>query len=128
MKVAIRGLTVEFGPVVAVNDLDLEVGDGELVAIVGPSGCGKSTTLGFVAGFTRAGRGTLLFGEEDVTEVPPQRRRIGFVFQDYAIYPHLSAAENIRFPLDLAKIPRRQAQAKVAEMAELLDIGELLHR
>src|SRR5262249_51462785 len=90
-KVGIRKLTVEFGPVTAVNDLDLEVADGELVAIVGPSGCGKSTTLGFVAGFTKARRGSLLFDEVDVTEVSPQRRKIGFVFQDYAIYPHLSA-------------------------------------
>ena len=128
MKVGIRDLTVEFGPVIAVNDLDLEARDGQLVAIVGPSGCGKSTTLGFVAGFTKASRGTLLFDEDDVTQVSPQRRKIGFVFQDYAIYPHLSAEQNIRFPLDLAKVPRRQAQTQVAEMAELLDIGELLHR
>jgi ABC-type sugar transport system ATPase subunit len=128
MKVGIRGLTVEFGSVVAVDDLDLEVADGQLVAIVGPSGCGKSTTLGFVAGFTKATRGTLFFDERDVTDVSPQRRKIGFVFQDYAIYPHLSAAQNIRFPLDLAKVPRRQAEKRVAEMAELLDIGGLLHR
>jgi ABC-type sugar transport system ATPase subunit len=128
VKIGIRSLTVEFGPVVAVNDLDLEVGDGQLVAIVGSSGCGKSTTLGFVAGFTKASRGSLFFNEKDVTEVSPQRRKIGFVFQDYAIYPHMSAAENIRFPLDLAKVPRRAAEQQVAEMAELLDIGELLHR
>jgi multiple sugar transport system ATP-binding protein len=128
MKVGIRNLTVEFGPVIAVSDLDLEVGDGQLVAIVGSSGCGKSTTLGFVAGFTKATRGTLFFNEEDVTEVSPQRRKIGFVFQDYAIYPHLSAGQNIRFPLDLAKVPRRQAEQQVGVMAELLDIGELLHR
>ncbi|TML67443.1 MAG: ABC transporter ATP-binding protein [Actinobacteria bacterium] len=128
MKVGISGLTVQFGAVTAVDDLDLEVADGELVAIVGPSGCGKSTTLGFVAGFTKAGTGTLHFGEQDVTDISPQRRKIGFVFQDYAIYPHLSVEENIRFPLDLAKVPRRQAEKQIAEMAELLDIGGLLKR
>ncbi len=128
MRVGIRSLTVEFGPVVAVNDLDLEAGDGELVVIVGPSGCGKSTTLGFVAGFTKASAGALLFDDADVTHVSPQRRKIGFVFQDYAIYPHLSAEENIRFPLDLAKVPRRAARTRVAEMAELLDIRDLLQR
>jgi ABC-type sugar transport system ATPase subunit len=128
MKVRIERLTVAFGPVRAVDDLDLEVGDGELVAIVGPSGCGKSTTLGFVAGFTRADAGRLYFDGDDVTALSPQRRKIGFVFQDYAIYPHLSAEENIRFPLDLAKVPRRDARKRVAEMAELLDIGSLLRR
>jgi inositol-phosphate transport system ATP-binding protein len=128
VRIGIKELTVEFGPVKAVDDLDLEVADGQLVAIVGPSGCGKSTSLGFVAGFTKASAGRLLFDDNDVTEVSPQRRKIGFVFQDYAIYPHLSAGENIRFPLDLAKMPRRQAEAKVAQMGELLDIGDLLHR
>lgn len=128
MRVAIEDLRVEFGPVVAVDSLHLEAGDGELVAIVGPSGCGKSTSLGFVAGFTRATAGTLRFDGRDVTQVPPQRRKVGFVFQDYAIYPHLSAGENIRFPLDLAKVSRREAAARVAAMAELLDIGGLLAR
>jgi ABC-type sugar transport system ATPase subunit len=128
MRVGIRDLTVEFGPVRAVDDLGLEAEDGELVAIVGPSGCGKSTTLGFVAGFTKAKTGSLFFDRSDVTQVSPQRRNIGFVFQDYAIYPHLSAEENIRFPLDLAKVPRRQAKKRVADMAELLDIAGLLRR
>ncbi len=128
MKVGIHSLTVEFGTVRAVDDLDLEAGDGELVAIVGPSGCGKSTTLGFVAGFTKAKAGTLFFDGNDVTQVSPRRRKIGFVFQDYAIYPHLSAEENIRFPLDLAKVPRREAKKRVADIAELLDIGDLLRR
>jgi ABC-type sugar transport system ATPase subunit len=128
VKLEIRKLRVEFGSVVAVDDLDLDVRDGELVAIVGPSGCGKSTTLGFVAGFTKASQGTLFFDTQDVTRLSPQQRRIGFVFQDYAIYPHLSAAENIRFPLDLAKVPRSEAKKQVAEMAELLDIRDLLHR
>jgi multiple sugar transport system ATP-binding protein len=128
VRVSIQRLTVTYGQVVAVDHLDLEAADGELVAIVGPSGCGKSTSLGFVAGFTHAGAGTLFFDGRDVTGVPPQRRQVGFVFQDYAIYPHLSAGENIRFPLDLAKVGRREATTRVASMAELLDIGRLLDR
>src|SRR5438128_6122320 len=110
MKLEIRQLTVAFGSVIAVDGLDLAIADGELVAIVGPSGCGKSTTLGFVAGFTKAKTGRLLFDGADVTRVPPQRRNIGFLFQDYAIYPHLTAEENIRFPLDLARVPRHDAR------------------
>jgi ABC-type sugar transport system ATPase subunit len=128
MRIEIRNLTVQYGPVTAVDNLDLDVHDGELLAIVGPSGCGKTTTLGFVAGFTRAERGSLRFGDTDVTQLPPQRRQIGFLFQDYAIYPHLSAGENIRFPLDLAKVPKREAVKRVAETAEMLGIGDLLHR
>jgi ABC-type sugar transport system ATPase subunit len=128
MRIGIHGLTVEFGPVAAVDDLTLEAGDGELVAIVGPSGCGKSTTLGFVAGFAKAKTGILRFDDRDVTQVSPQRRNIGFVFQDYAIYPHLTAEENIRFPLELAKVSRQKAARRVADMAELLDIGGLLRR
>lgn len=128
MRIEIRNLTVQYGSVTAVDNLDLDVHDGELLAIVGPSGCGKTTTLGFVAGFTKATQGSLRFDESDVTQLPPQRRQIGFLFQDYAIYPHLSAGENIRFPLDLAKVPRRDAVKRVAETAEMLGIGGLLQR
>lgn len=128
LRIQIENLTVEYGTVTAVEDVDLHVADGELLAIVGPSGCGKSTTLGFVAGFTKVTAGRLYFDDRDVTQLPPQRRNIGFLFQDYAIYPHLSAAENIRFPLDVAKISRREATRRVAEITDLLGIGELLSR
>jgi ABC-type sugar transport system ATPase subunit len=127
MRVEIEKLTVNYGPVTAVERLDLEVRDGELLTLVGPSGCGKTTTLGFVAGFIK-GEGSLRFNGADVTQLPPQRRQIGFLFQDYAIYPHLSAGENIRFPLDLAKVSRREATKRVTETAELLGIADLLRR
>ncbi len=128
MRVRIEALTVQYGEVTAVDGVDLETKDGELLGIVGPSGCGKSTTLGFVAGFTKFRSGRLFFDDRDVTRLPPQRRNIGFLFQDYAIYPHLSAEENIRFPLDLGKTPRREADRLVAEMTELLGIRELFKR
>src|ERR1700716_1737198 len=108
MRVAIEQLTVRYGLVVAVDDLSLEIAPGELLALVGPSGCGKTTMLGFVAGFTRASSGSLLFDGRDVTTLPAQRRNIGYVFQDYAIYPHMTVAQNIRFPLEVASMPRRE--------------------
>ena len=128
MKLEIEGLTVEYGPVAAVHGLNLTVGHGELVALVGPSGCGKTTTLGFITGFIRAKSGKVLFDGVDVTGLSPQKRGIGYVFQDYAIYPHMTVRENIRFPLDAAKVQRKQAERDVDEIAGLMGVGELLAR
>jgi ABC-type sugar transport system ATPase subunit len=124
----IEDLTVEYGQVAAVRGLDLTVGDGELVALVGPSGCGKTTTLGFITGFIRGRSGRVLFDGVDVTGTAPQRRGIGYVFQDYAIYPHMTVRENIRFPLDAAKTPRKKAEQEVDEIAGLMGVGGLLGR
>ena len=124
----IEDLTVEYGQVAAVRGLDLTVGDGELVALVGPSGCGKTTTLGFITGFIRGRSGRVLFDGVDVTGLAPQRRGIGYVFQDYAIYPHMTVRENIRFPLDAAKVERKKAERDVDEIAGLMGVGELLAR
>jgi ABC-type sugar transport system ATPase subunit len=124
----IQDLTVEYGQVAAVRGLDLTVGDGELVALVGPSGCGKTTTLGFITGFIRGRSGKILFDGVDVTGLAPQRRGIGYVFQDYAIYPHMTVRENIRFPLDAAKVNRKQAEKDVDEIAGLMGVGALLAR
>jgi len=128
MKLEIEGLTVEYGQVAAVHGLNLTVGHGELVALVGPSGCGKTTTLGFITGFIRAKAGRVLFDGVDVTAQAPQRRGIGYVFQDYAIYPHMTVRENIRFPLDAAKKERKQAERDVDEIAGLMGVGALLNR
>jgi multiple sugar transport system ATP-binding protein len=128
MKMEIQDLTVEYGPVAAVRGLNLTVGDGELVAVVGPSGCGKTTTLGFVTGFIRGKSGRVLFDGTDVTGLAPQKRGIGYVFQDYAIYPHMTVRENIRFPLDAAHTERKKAQADVDEIARLMGVKELLDR
>jgi ABC-type sugar transport system ATPase subunit len=129
MKFEIEGLSVDYGSQVAVvQGLDLAVGDGELVVVVGPSGCGKTTTLGFVSGFIKAKSGRVLFDGVDVTNKPPQQRGIGYVFQDYAIYPHMTVRENIRFPLDAAKMRRRDAEREVDKAAELVQVKELLAR
>ena len=128
MKMEIEDLTVEYGQMAAVRGLNLTVGDGELVALVGPSGCGKTTTLGFVTGFIKAREGRVLFDGRDVTGLAPQRRGIGYVFQDYAIYPHMTVRENIRFPLDAARVERSKAHREVEEVAGLMGIGNLLDR
>ena len=128
MRVAIDGLTVRFGPVTAVDGLALEIRDRELLALVGPSGCGKTTTLGFVAGFVKTAAGRLSFDDRDVTAVPPERRRIGYVFQDYAIYPHMTVAENIRFPLEVARMARGDMRRAVADVAELVGVSDLMPR
>ena len=128
MRLDIEDLTVEYGQVAAVRGLDLTVGDGELVALVGPSGCGKTTTLGFITGFIRGRSGRVLFDGVDVTGMAPQRRGIGYVFQDYAIYPHMTVRENIRFPLDAAKTERKKAERDVDEIAGLMGVGGLLGR
>jgi ABC-type sugar transport system ATPase subunit len=128
MKLDIEGLTVEYGQLAAVHDLHLTVGHGELVALVGPSGCGKTTTLGFITGFSRGRSGRVLFDGVDVTGMSPQKRGIGYVFQDYAIYPHMTVRENIRFPLDAAKKDRKQAERDVDEIAGLMGVGDLLAR
>jgi ABC-type sugar transport system ATPase subunit len=128
VKLDIEGLSVEYGQVAAVHGLNLSVGHGELVALVGPSGCGKTTTLGFITGFVRAKAGRVLFDGVDVTGLAPQRRGIGYVFQDYAIYPHMTVRENIRFPLDAAKMERKRAEKDVDEIAGLMGVGALLAR
>jgi multiple sugar transport system ATP-binding protein len=129
MKVEIQNLTVDYGSqVAAVHDLNLAINDGEMMVVVGPSGCGKTTTLGFVSGFIRPKSGRVLFGDNDVTALAPQKRSIGYVFQDYAIYPHMTARENIRFPLDAAKMSRRDAEREVDRAAELVRVKELLAR
>ena len=128
MRLDIQDLTVEYGQVAAVRGLNLTVGDGELVALVGPSGCGKTTTLGFITGFIRGQSGKVLFDGVDVTGTAPQKRGIGYVFQDYAIYPHMTVRENIRFPLDAAKMDRRKAEKEVDEIAGLMTVGNLLAR
>jgi ABC-type sugar transport system ATPase subunit len=129
MKLDIEDLTVDYGSeVAAVHGLNLSVNDGEMMVVVGPSGCGKTTTLGFVSGFIQAKSGRVLFDGVDVTDRSPQKRSIGYVFQDYAIYPHMTVRENIRFPLDAAKMPRAQADKEVHRAAEFVRVNELLDR
>ncbi len=112
----------------AVKDLDLRVGDGELMVLVGPSGCGKTTILRMIAGLEDITSGKLLFGGKLVNDLEPKDRDIAMVFQSYALYPHMTVAENIAFALKLRKVPKAEIEKKVKEAAEILDLTESLSR
>ncbi|MBB5850988.1 ABC transporter ATP-binding protein [Amycolatopsis umgeniensis] len=112
----------------AVDGLDLEVADGEFLVLVGPSGCGKSTTLRMLAGLEGVDDGSIHIGDRDVTELPPKDRDIAMVFQNYALYPHMTVGENIGFHLKLAKMPKAERERKVSEAAAVLDLTEYLDR
>ena len=114
--------------VTAVRDLDLHVGAGEFVVLVGPSGCGKTTALRMVAGLERISAGTLRFGDRVVNDVPPRQRDVAMVFQSYALYPHLTVAENIGFSLENKKIPKPERQRRVRDTAAILGLTGQLNR
>ena len=140
MKVVLRNLTKKFpsrdrknrGEVIAVNDFDFEIPDGKLIGLLGPSGCGKSTTLNLISGLLKPTSGQIFFGEDDVTNLPPEHRGIGLVFQNYALYPHLTVRQNIQFPLEnrkgKEKLSREEMHTKVLEAAKLVQIDELMER
>jgi len=117
-----------FGSAKAVDNIRLRIADGEFFTLLGPSGCGKTTTLRLVAGLELADAGTIRIGEREVTRVPPAERRIAMVFQNYALYPHMTIAENISYPLRLRKVPAETRAAKIRAVAEKLRIGHLLDR
>ncbi|RPF38201.1 ABC transporter ATP-binding protein [Streptomyces sp. TLI_185] len=112
----------------AVESLDLEIGDGEFMVLLGPSGCGKSTCLRMLAGLEDVDSGSILIGVRDVTHLPPRDRDIAMVFQDYALYPHLSAADNIGFALRIARMSRVRARQRVEYAASVLDLEQFLGR
>jgi len=112
----------------ALRDVCLEVGDGELVVVVGSSGCGKSTLLRVLAGLEPVSAGTLRIGGRVVDDEPPQERNVAMVFQDYALYPHMSVRHNLEFPLRMRGLPRDALRRRVDWVAELLEIGPLLER
>jgi multiple sugar transport system ATP-binding protein len=112
----------------AVNAVDLEIGDGEFLVLVGPSGCGKSTCLRMLAGLEPVDAGRILIGERDVSDVAPSDRDIAMVFQTYALYPHMTVAENMGFALKIAGRPKEEIRARVADAAEILDLTEYLDR
>ena len=124
-RISLRGLTKRFGVVVAVDALDLDVRDGELIALLGPSGCGKTTTLRTIAGFELPDAGEIHFGEHRVTELAPERRNIGMVFQNYALFPHMTVYENVAFGLEMRKQPTASVRARVTATLEKVQLGDL---
>ncbi len=127
-SVAVRQLSKSFGAAHVLQPTELSVGEGELVVIVGPSGCGKSTLLRLIAGLETPSSGRVLIGGRDVTDLEPADRGIAMVFQSYALYPHLTVAQNIAFPLRMAKMDRREIARRVADVAALLELDALLDR
>ena len=140
MKVVLEHLTKRFpsrnkkdkSEVVAVNDMSFEIPDGKLVGLLGPSGCGKSTVLNLICGLETPTEGKIFFGDDEVTRLPPERRGVGLVFQNYALYPHLTVRQNILFPLQNlrgeAKLSREVMEEKVLEAAKLVQIENLMER
>ena len=121
-RVVLRNVSKTFGSVIALKSISLDIEEGEFITLLGPSGCGKTTTLRLIAGFNNPDQGQILLGDDDITDLPPQHREIGMVFQDYALFPHLTIKENIAFPLR----ERRTSKAKIDDrVTELLDLVRL---
>jgi multiple sugar transport system ATP-binding protein len=135
MKITINNLTKIFPArkkteheVTAVNDMCIEIPSGKLVGLLGPSGCGKSTTLFMLSGLEEPTSGSIYFGDDDVTDLAPEKRGIGLVFQNYALYPHMTVEQNIMFPLTNMRIPKEEARQRALEAAGLVQIEELMGR
>ena len=128
MRILLDKFTKKLGNHTVVDQMDLEILDGEMMALLGASGCGKTTTLFAICGFHKVNGGRILIGDRDVTNISPQERNVGFVFQSFALYPHLTVADNIGFPLKLRKDTPAEVKRKVDEIAELVHIEKLLQR
>ena len=139
MKVTLQHLTKKFpaqgkrgGEVIAVNDFNFELPDGKLIGLLGPSGCGKSTTLYMICGLQRPTSGRIFFGDDDVTDLPTENRGVGLVFQNYALYPHMTVLQNILFPLEnqkkSARLSKEEMLSRAREAARLVQIEGLMDR
>ncbi|MBR0779832.1 ABC transporter ATP-binding protein [Bradyrhizobium iriomotense] len=126
--VALRKVVKRYDDVEAVRGIDLDIADHEFIVLVGPSGCGKSTTLRMIAGLEDISDGDIMIGGDVVNDVPPKDRDIAMVFQNYALYPHMTVAENMSFGLRLKHYPKAEIKARVTEAARLLDITDLIDR
>ena len=140
MEIQLQNLTKKFpnrnrkhpGDVIAVNEFNFTIPDGQLIGLLGPSGCGKSTTLNLICGLEKPTSGKIFFGGEDVTGVEPEHRGVGMVFQNYALYPHLTVRKNIMFPLENLKgkdrLSKEEMEKRVLDAAKMVSLEELLDR
>ncbi|PSR37368.1 MAG: glycerol-3-phosphate ABC transporter ATP-binding protein [Sulfobacillus thermosulfidooxidans] len=127
-SVVLQHVTKRYGNVEAVHDVNLDIRDQEFLVFLGPSGCGKTTTLRMVAGLEELSGGDIFIGDENVSQKPPKDRDIAMVFQNYALYPHMTVYENMAFGLKLRKTPKSEIDRRVKEAAEILGLGQLLSR
>jgi len=127
-RVELKNVTKRYGDAVAVHDLSLDIREGEFLTLLGPSGCGKTTTLRMVAGFVLPTSGTVRLGDDDVTHLPPNKRGIGMVFQDYALFPHMTIGENIAFGLTERRVAKSEIATRVKELLEMVRLASLEHR
>ncbi len=125
MSIELRNVAKHYGAEAVLNDFSLDISQGELFVLLGPSGSGKSTLLRLIAGLTPQDNGTIYLHGRDVTGLPPQKRRIGFVFQNYSLFQHMTVAQNIGFGLEIDRVPRQQREARVRELLELIELSDL---
>ncbi|MDY3278547.1 MAG: ABC transporter ATP-binding protein [Eubacteriales bacterium] len=128
MQVRLENVTKKFPGVTAVDTFSVTLPDGELICLLGPSGCGKSTILNMLSGIIPVSGGNIYFDDENVTKLPPEERGIGLVFQNYALYPHMTVLENICFPLEIKRVPKEERVRRATEMARLVHVDTLLNR
>jgi putative spermidine/putrescine transport system ATP-binding protein len=127
-KVTLENVVKRYDSSVAVRQMSLEVADGEFVALLGPSGCGKTTTLRMIAGFVEVSEGRIFFADQDVTDLPPNRRNTGMVFQGFALFPHMSVAQNVAYGLEMRRVPKAEIKERVAKVLDLVRLGRFAER
>ena len=128
MMISATGITKRFGDFTALDDVSLEIPDGSLTALLGPSGSGKSTLLRIIAGLEIPDRGTVYIGDQDVTSIPPQKRGIGFVFQHYAAFKHMTVRDNVAFALSIRKRPKAEIEERVSRLLQLVQLDRFAKR
>jgi putative spermidine/putrescine transport system ATP-binding protein len=127
-KITLKNVVKRYDSMVAVREMSLEIKDGEFVALLGPSGCGKTTTLRMIAGFVEVSEGRILFADQDVTDVPANRRNTGMVFQGFALFPHMTVAQNVAYGLEMRRVPKGEIKERVAKVLDLVQLRGFTER